>query len=81
MFRNEKGLLIYGAYCTVVVVDTLRNKIIKTLERHTSAITHVGCFFSSSRDVLLIDYGHPNITEDFFFWWNLCMSFTNFCHS
>ncbi|VDK74570.1 unnamed protein product [Litomosoides sigmodontis] len=40
---NEKGLLVYGAHCTVVVIDVVRNKIIQTLERHTSAITYICC--------------------------------------
>ncbi|KAL3999054.1 hypothetical protein ACH3XW_17590 [Acanthocheilonema viteae] len=40
---NEKGLLVYGAHCTVVIIDVIRNKIIQTLERHTSAITHICC--------------------------------------
>uniref|UniRef100_A0A1I8F043 Uncharacterized protein n=1 Tax=Wuchereria bancrofti TaxID=6293 RepID=A0A1I8F043_WUCBA len=48
-FRNEKGLLVYGAHCTVVVFDVLRNKIIHTLERHTLAITHICC--SSEEEV------------------------------
>ncbi|MCP9257909.1 hypothetical protein DINM_001105 [Dirofilaria immitis] len=46
---NEKGLLVYGAHCMLVVVDVLRNKIIQTLERHTSAITHICC--SSEEEV------------------------------
>uniref|UniRef100_A0A915PSD2 Ribosome control protein 1 domain-containing protein n=1 Tax=Setaria digitata TaxID=48799 RepID=A0A915PSD2_9BILA len=47
--RNEKGLVVYGAHCTVVVVDVLRIKIIQTFDRHTSAITHICC--SSEEEV------------------------------
>uniref|UniRef100_A0A8R1XWG8 Uncharacterized protein n=2 Tax=Onchocerca TaxID=6281 RepID=A0A8R1XWG8_ONCVO len=46
---NEKGLLVYGAHCMVVVVDVLHNKIIRTLERHTSAVTYICC--SSEEEV------------------------------
>uniref|UniRef100_A0A0N5AGS0 WD_REPEATS_REGION domain-containing protein n=1 Tax=Syphacia muris TaxID=451379 RepID=A0A0N5AGS0_9BILA len=38
---NEKGLIAYGCHCTLIIVDTLRKRIVQTLEKHITAIHYV----------------------------------------